>query len=156
MKEYINPPCKSSLATSLINRMSSEEEKEVRRTSPFAQPDEVVEEGALEIDEGVVERSVYLNPPFVLSFDAAEREGVECVRRTLRQLGGEVITGTESVFDADDEGEDTFVDVVGDGQRRDEVAEFEGFTFEDVPMRANLLSQTVLEGVVNSSELLLC
>ena len=32
-----------------------------------------------------------------------------CVRRALEQLGGEVISGTESVFDADDEGGDTFV-----------------------------------------------
>ena len=58
---------------------STEEEREVRKTSPFA--DEVAEEGALEIDEGVVERSVSFDPPFVPSFNVAEREGVECVRR---------------------------------------------------------------------------
>ena len=73
-------------------------------TSPFA--DKAVEEGALEIEEAVVERSVSLDPPFVLSFDAAEREGMECVRRGLEQLGGEVVAGTEPVLDADDEGED--------------------------------------------------
>ena len=39
MKEYTNPPCNSSLATSLINGMSSEEELEVGKTSPFAEPD---------------------------------------------------------------------------------------------------------------------
>ena len=39
---------------------STEQEREVRRTSPFA--DKVAEEGALEIDEGVVERSVSLDP----------------------------------------------------------------------------------------------
>ena len=43
----------------------------MRRTSPFA--DEVVEEGALKIDEGVVETKVSLDPPFVLKFDVAER-----------------------------------------------------------------------------------
>ena len=53
---------------------STEEETEVRRTSPFA--DEIVEEGALEIDEGLKKTSVLLDPPFVLSFDAAEKEGV--------------------------------------------------------------------------------
>ena len=131
--------------------MSSEEGKEVRRASPFAEPDEVVEEGTLEIDEGVVERSVSLDPPFVLSFDAAKRKGVECVRRALKQMGGEVISGTEPVFDADDEGEDTFVDVFG-GRQTDEGAEFEGFTFAVALMRANLLPETVLEGVVSSSE----
>ena len=51
---------------------STEEEREVRRKSPFT--DEVVEEGAFESDEGVAERNVSLDPPFVLSFDAAERE----------------------------------------------------------------------------------
>ena len=39
---------------------STEEEKDVRRTSPFAQ--EVVEEGALEIEDGVGEKSVFLTP----------------------------------------------------------------------------------------------
>ena len=132
---------------------STEEEREVRRTSPFA--DKLVEEGALEIDEGVVEGSVFLDLPFVLSFDVAEREGVECFWRTLEQLGGEVVSGTEPVFDADDEVEDTFVDVVGGGQR-DEGAESEGFTFADALMRAKLLSETILEGNVSSCELPLC
>ena len=108
--------------------MSSEEEREVKRTSLFAKPDGVVEEGALEVDERVVDRSVFLDPPFVLSFDATEREGVECVRRALEQVGGGVIFGTEPVFDAEDEGEDTFMDVVGVGQG-DEGAVFEAFTF---------------------------
>ena len=48
---------------------STKEEREARRTSPFA--DEVAE-GALEIDEGAAERSVSRGPPFVPSFDVAE------------------------------------------------------------------------------------
>ena len=79
--------------------MNCEEEKEKGTISPFAEPDEVFEESALEIDEGAVERTASLDPPFVLSFDAVEREGVECVRRALEQLGGENISGTEPVFD---------------------------------------------------------
>ena len=133
--------------------MSSTEEEEVRRTSPFA--DEVAEEGALEIDEGVVEKSVSLDPPFVSSFNVAEKKGVECVRRALEQLSSEVIGSMEPVLDTDDDGEDPFVDVVG-GDQRDEDAESEGFTFADALMRSNLLSQTVLEGDVGSSELQLC
>ena len=43
--------------------MSSEEEIEVRRTSPFAEPDERVEGGALEVDGGVEERSATRDPP---------------------------------------------------------------------------------------------
>ena len=54
--------------------------------------------------------------PIVLSFDAAERKGVERNRRAVEQLGGEVISDTEPVLDADDDGEDTFVDVVCGGQ----------------------------------------
>ena len=132
---------------------STDEEKEVRRTSPFV--DEFGEEGALEIVEGVVERSVSLDPPFVPSFDVAEREGVECFQRALEHLGSEIFCGMEPVLDADDDGEGSFVDVVG-GEQRDEGAESEGSTFVDALMRANLLSETVLEGDVGSSELPLC
>ena len=132
---------------------STEEEREVRRTSPFA--DEIAEEGALQIDEGVVERSVSLDPPFVLGFDVAKREGMECVRRTSEQLCNEVPCGTEPVLDADNEGEDSFVDGVAGGQR-DEGAESEGFAFPDAVIHASRLSETVLEGVVSSSELPLC
>ena len=45
---------------------------------------------------------------------------------------------------------DSFVDVVGDEQT-DEGAVSEGFTFAEALMRANLLSETVLEGDVGSS-----
>ena len=132
---------------------STEEEREVRMTSPFA--DEVAEDRALEIDEGEVEKIVSLDPPFVPSFGLTEREGVECVGRALEQLSSEVICGMEPVVDADDDGEDSFVDVVG-GEQRDESAESEGFTFADAPMRAKLFSESVLEGGVGSSELPLC
>ena len=132
---------------------SIEEEGEVRRTSPFA--DEVNEEGALEIDEGAVEKSLSLALPFVPSFDVAEREGEECVRRALELFSNNTICGTEPVSGADDDAEDSFLDVVG-GDQRDEGAESEGFIFNDVLMRANLHSETVLEGDVGSSELPLC
>ena len=83
------------------------------KTSPFA--DEVSEGGMLEIDKGIVERIVFPDPPFVLGFHAAGREGVECVRILLEQLAGEIVSRNEPVADEDDEGEDTFVDVVGGG-----------------------------------------
>ena len=108
----------------------------------------------MEIDDRAVKRSASLDPPFVLSFDAAERQGVECVRRALEQMGGEVLSGTEPGFDADDEGEVMFVEVVGVGQK-DDGAMSESFTFTDALTRENLLSETLLEGVVSSSELLL-
>ena len=51
----MNPPCNSSLSTSFNKGTSSEEEIEVGRISFFAKPHEIVEEGALEVDDGVVE-----------------------------------------------------------------------------------------------------
>ena len=158
MNEYVNPPCNSLLATSFIILIkilsSSERENEVGRTSPFG--DDVVEEGVLEIDERGVEESLSPVPPFVPNLSVAEREGVECVRRVLEQLSSDVIDSTEGALERDDDnGNDSFVDVVGDEQT-DEGAVSEGFTFAEALMRANLLSETVLEGGVGSSELPLC
>ena len=159
MNKYVNPPCNSSLATSFIiltknNEFVGERENEVGRASPYA--GDVVEEGALEIDEREVEESVSPVPPFVPNLSVAKREGVECVRRVLEQLSSEVIDGTERALERDDDdGNDSFVDVVGDEQT-DEGAVSEGFTFAEALMRANLLSETVLEGDVGSSELPLC
>ena len=70
-------------------------------------------------------------------------------------MGGEVVSGTKPVFDADYESEDTFVDVVGVKQR-EEGAGSERFILADALMRANLLSETVLAGDVGSSEPALC
>ena len=74
VNEYIKPPCNSSLSMSFISKISSEEEVEVGRASPFAESDEVDEEGALEINEGGVEGSVSFDLRFVLNFVTGERE----------------------------------------------------------------------------------
>ena len=136
---------------------SSERENEVGRRSPFG--DDVLEEGVLEIDEREVEESVSPVPPFVPDLSIAEREGVECVRRVLEQLSSEAIESSgravERVDNDDDDGNDSFVDVVGD-EETDEGAVSEGFTFAEALMRANLLSETVLGGDVGSSEMPLC
>ena len=90
MNKYVNPPCNNSLAMSFIiltKIMSSpERENEVGRASPFG--DDVVEEGALEIDEREAEESVSPVPPFVPDLSVAEREGVQCVRQVLEQCQG--------------------------------------------------------------------
>ena len=158
--KYVNPPCNSSLATSFIlltQIMSSlGRENEVGRRSPFG--DDVLEEGVLEIDEREVEESASPVPLFVPDLSVAEREGVECVRRVLEQLSGEAMESAERAVERDDDiddGNDSYVDVVGD-EETDEGAVSEGFTFAEALMRANLLSETVLEGGVSSSELPLC
>ena len=135
---------------------SSGRENEVGRRFPFG--DDVLEEGVLEIDEREVEESVSPVPPFAPDLSVAEREGVECVRRVLERLSGEAMETAERAVERDDkdaDGNDSFVDVVGD-EETDEGAVSEGFTFAEVLMRANLLSETVLEGGVGSSEMPLC
>ena len=129
---------------------------EVGRRSPFG--DDVLEEGVLEIDEREVEESVSPVPPFVPALSVVEREGVECVRRVLEQLSSEAMESVERVVERDvddDDGHDSYVDVVGD-EETDEGAVSEGFAFAETLMRANLLSETVLEGGVGSSEMPLC
>ena len=94
--------------------------------------------------------------PICPQFESSGRKGVECVRRVLEQLSSEVIDSTGRALERDnDDGNDSFVDVVGDEQT-DEGAVSEGFTFAEALMRANMLSETVLEGGVGSSELPLC
>ena len=135
---------------------SSGRENEVGRRLPFG--DDILEEGVLEIDEREVEESVSPVPPFAPDLSVAEREGVECVRRVLERLSGEAMESAERAVERDDkdaDGNDSFVDVVGD-EETDEGAVSEGFTFAEVLMRANLLSETVLEGGVGSSEMPLC
>ena len=135
---------------------SSEQENEVGRRSLFGE--DVVEEGVLEIDEREVGESVSPVPPFTPDLSVVEREGVECVRRALEQLSSEAMASAECAVerdDNDDDANDSFVDVVGDVET-DEGAVSEGFTFAEVLRRANLLSETVLEGGVGSSEMPLC
>ena len=138
---------------------SSEREEEVGRSSPFG--GDVVEEGVLEIDEREFGESVSPVPPFAPDLSVVEREGVECVRRVLEQLSSEAMASAECAVerdsndDDDDDGHDSFVDVVGD-EETDEGAVSEGFTFAEALMRVNLLSETVLEGGVGSSEMPLC
>ena len=134
---------------------SSGREGEVGRSFPFG--GDVVEEGVLEIDEREAGESVSPVPPFTPDLSVAEREGVECVRRALEQLSSEAMASVESAVerDDDDDGHDSFVDVVGD-EEIDEGAVSEGFTFTESLMRVNLLSETVLEGGVGSSEMPLC
>ena len=72
-------------------------------------------------------------------------------------MSGEIDVGTplECATDADDKNEETFVDFLGD-VREEEGAASEGINIADALMWANLLSETILEAVVNASELASC
>ena len=77
------------------------------------------------------------------------KQGEECVTRAL-----EVVEASDSWTDEASEG-DCFVDIKG-GLEKENGGESGGFTFADIDQRADLLSETVLEGVVATPDLPLC
>ena len=76
-------------------------------------------------------------------------EGEECVRRALEEFEASDSRTEEA------SGGDSFVDIMG-SLEKETGGESEGFVFEDILQRADLLSETVLEGVVDAPELPLC
>ena len=77
------------------------------------------------------------------------REGEECVRRELEEV--EASNGR-----AEEASErDSFVDIMGSLVKKNG-GESEGFLYEDFLQRADLLFETVLEGVVDTPDLSLC
>ena len=83
---------------------------------------------------------------FVPDWDVVVREGEACVRRALEEADA-----SDNRTEEASEG-DSFVDIVG-GLEKETGGESEGFTFEDILQRADLLSETVLEGVVDTLDL---
>ena len=71
------------------------------------------------------------------------------MRRALEEVEAKDIRNEEA-----SEG-DSFVDIMG-SLENETGGEFEGFTFADTLQRADLLSATVLEGVVDTPDLPFC
>ena len=86
---------------------------------------------------------------FVPDLNVVINEGEYCVRRALAEVGAGVGQAEEA-----SEG-DSFVDIMG-GLEKETGVETEGFTFAEILQRADLLSETVLEGVVETPYLPLC
>ena len=103
----------------------------------------------LAIDEGVPESNIVPNLPFVPDLDVVLREGEECVRRALEE-----VEASDSLTEEAGEG-DSFMDIMG-SLENETGGESEGFTFADILQRAVLLSEIVLEGVVDTPDLPLC
>ena len=120
-------------------------EKKVGITSSFG-GNVVSDERELAIDEGFPEINAVPNLQFVLYLDVVVREGEECVRRAL----GEVEASDSRTEEASEE--DSFVDVMG-GLEKQTGGDSEEFTFADILQRADLLFETVLEGVVDTPDL---
>ena len=119
--------------------------EEVGVTSPFG-GSVASDEQELAIDERVPASSAVPNLQFVPDLDVVIREGEECVRRALEENETSDIRTEEA-----SEG-DSYVDIMG-GLEKETGGESEGFTFKDILQRADFLSETVMEGVVDISVL---
>ena len=86
---------------------------------------------------------------FVPDLDVVVKEGGECVRGVLE----EVEASDSRIEEASER--DSFMDIMG-GLEKEAGGESEGFTFAEILQRADLLSETVLQGVVDSPDLPLC
>ena len=127
--------------------MSTTEEK-VGLTYPFGGT-VASDERELAIDEGVPGSNAVPNLQFVPDLDVVVREGEECVRRALEE-----VEASDSRSEATCEG-DSFVDING-SLERETGGESEVLTFADILQRADLMSETVLEGMVDTPDLPLC
>ena len=129
--------------------MSSTEE-EVAITSLFA-GSVASDVRELSIDEDVSASTWVPSSQFPLCPDSniVVREGEECVRRALEE-----VAASDGQAEEASEG-DTFVDIIG-SLEKETGSESEGFSFADILQRADLLSETLLEGVVDTHELSLC
>ena len=101
------------------------------------------DERELAIDERVSGSSVVRNLHFVPDLNVFVKEVEECVRRALE----EVEASDGRAEEASERG--GFVDIMG-SLAKEIGGELEGFTVADITQRAELLSESVLEGVVET------
>ena len=150
MDKYVNPPCRviSHLPRRSLLPIMSNSEKEVGSRSPFG-GSVASDEPELAIDEGVPESSFVPNLHFLPNSNVSMQEGEECVRRVLEE-----IEASDSRIEEASEGE-SFIDIMG-GLEEEVGSESEGLTLADILRRADLWSETVLEGMVGVCDLPLC
>ena len=101
------------------------------------------------IDEDVSGSSSIPNLQFVLHLKVVVSEGEKGVRRALAENEANHGRAEEA------SGRDNFVDFMG-GLENETGGQSERFTFADFLQRADLLSETVLGGVVDTPVLPLC
>ena len=117
-------------------------------TSPFG-GNVASDERELAIDESVPQSNAVPNLQIVPDLDVVVREGEECLKRPLEE-----VEASDSQTEEARHG-DNFVEIMG-GLEKEAGGESERFTFEDILQRADLLSETVLEGVVGTPDLPFC
>ena len=123
-------------------------EGEVEITSPFG-GSVASDERELAIDESAPRSSAVSNLQIVPDLNVIICEGEEIVRRALAEVEANIGPAEEA-----SEG-DRFVDIMG-GLEKKTAGESEGFTFADILQSADLLSETVLEGMFDTPNLPLC
>ena len=128
--------------------MRSSTEEEVGITSPFGGSKDS-EDRELVIVEGVSAGSSVPNFRFDPDSNVVVMEGEESMRRAL-----EDVEARDGRAEEASEG-DSFVDIMS-SLEKETGRESERFTFEDILQHAGFLSETVLEGLLDTPELSLC
>ena len=105
-------------------------------------------EGELAIDETTSTVSLVLNVRVVAGVSAVVDEDAECVGESGNDVSGE--ENTVGFCEGEAYDNDSFVDIMS-GISAAGGAESEGWTFVDALVRANLLVETLAEGVVGTS-----
>ena len=128
--------------------MSSSSE-EVGVTSAFDETVSSVEDGELAIDDTVVENILNPDPAMAPDYDVPETKGA------LEELTVGVGSHADCVAEKTREGQTIFIEIMGSKERK-AGGEKERFMPADILQRADLLSESLLQGVVYTSELPLC
>ena len=142
INNYLNPPCKSSLATSC----TKSEWLVLRVEWPFFSLRLCqVQRTELANDETASTVSLAPNLCVVRGVSAAVEEGEECVGEFVSPVTGEESAAPHLEGEADDN--DSFFDIMS-GITAVGIAESEGWNFADALARENLSVETLAEGVV--------
>ena len=157
MIECITPPCTSSVAKSCVEYAMASSSDEGKLAASFTEGVSSSAEGELAIDEIASTVSLAPNPcvvPNMLACLAARKEE-ECVRDFLYYMSGEESAYICQFLGGEADDDYIFVDfmsgiaAVGD-------AESEEWINADALASANLLVETLAEGVVDMSHLPTC
>ena len=127
--------------------MMSSTEEEVGMTSPFVWS-VTSDDGELALDEDVPAGS-WIHSVHYVPDSSVIKEGEECARRALEDVEA-IDCRAEEASDGD-----SSVDFMG-SLEKETGGESEGFTFADVLQRADLISETALEILVDNPDLPLC
>ena len=156
MNEVINPPCKSSVATSCVESAISSSSDEKKTAAPFIEGVSSTTEGELAIDENASTVSLAINPCFVHDLSAAVQGRWECISEFLDHLSGGESASSHLVLGGEVFDIGGFVDIKSDIMSGRRCWMFAGRMFAEALERANLPVETLAEGVMKTYFLPTC